>query len=127
MKNTDIIGYATVKANRWLAVAGMFGRVQHLSLSSPDGPFLNGYADALVSFAGDPGMNVQPDYLNGDVSVTADTRDSVSRPRAGGHYRAAAEAYSDRDFGQYSFRRYEVEGLLFVPVVGHWCILALHG
>src|SRR5262249_47927839 len=127
LKDTDIIGYATVKANRGLAVAGTFGRLQHLSLSSPGGPFLPGYADALVTFSSDPGMDVQPDYLHADVSVTADTRDSASRPRGGGLYRAAAEVYSDRDFGRYSFRRYQVEGLQFVPVAGHWWILVFHG
>jgi surface antigen Omp85-like protein len=127
LRDTNIVGYAMVKVNRWLNVAGTFGRLQHLSLLSPAGSFLPGYADALVSFSGDPGMDVEPNYLHGDVSVTADTRDSASRPRAGGLYRAGAEAYSDRDFSQYSFRRYEVEGLQFVPVAGHWWILAFHG
>jgi hypothetical protein len=40
-----------------------------------------------------------------------DTLDYPHHPMKGGLYRAAFSAYSDRDFGQYSFRRYEAEGL----------------
>jgi outer membrane protein assembly factor BamA len=42
-------------------------------------------------------------------------------------YRATVAAYSDRDAGTYSFRRYEVEGAQFVPLFTPKWILALHG
>src|SRR5207253_126490 len=45
----------------------------------------------------------------------------------GGLYRAAVAQYSDRDYGQFSFRRYEVEGLRFVALKGDAWIVALHG
>ena len=127
LKNTDIVGYASYNATPWLAIGGTFGRLQNLSLSSSAGPFKRGYADALVTFPDDPGMAAQPNYLHGDVSVTADSRDSASRPTSGGVYRASFAAYSDRDFGQYSFRSYEVQGVQFAPVIGHSWVLALRG
>jgi len=127
IKDTDVVGYALLNANRWLTVGGTFGRLQNVRLSSPSGPFRTDYADARIAFSADPGMDVQPNYLHGGVSVSADTRDSASRPTNGGLYRAAAAAYSDRDGGRYSFRRYEVEGEQFVPIVGSRWILAGRG
>jgi len=127
IKETDVVGYALLTANRWLTVGGTFGRLQNVTLSSPSGPFRTDYADARIAFSADPGMDVQPNYLHGGVSVSADTRDSASRPTNGGLYRAAAAAYSDRDGGRYSFRRYEVEGEQFVPIVGSRWILAGRG
>jgi hypothetical protein len=127
IKDANIVGYAVLNANRWLAVSGTFGRVQNVTVSSASGPFRTEYANAQVAFPADPGMDVQPDYLHGGVSVSADTRDSAGRPTIGGLYRAAAAAYSDRDGGRYSFRRYEIEGEQFIPVVGSRWILAAHG
>ena len=63
----------------------------------------------------------------GKVSVTADTRDHPGHPTSGGLYRAVAAAYSDRDLGQFSFRRYEAEGLQVVPIVGSRWTLTAHG
>jgi hypothetical protein len=127
IKGADVVGYALLKFNNWFTVAGTFGRLQNLTLSSPNGPLQTDYADARVAFAGDPGMDAQPDYLHSGLSVSADTRDSAGRPTVGGLYRVAAAAYADHDGGRYSFRRYEVEGEQFVPVAGNWWILAAHG
>jgi hypothetical protein len=127
IKDTDVVGYAQFSANRWLTVGGTFGRLESVTLSSASGPFRTNYADARVAFSGDPGVNVQPTYLHGGVSVSADTRNSANRPTIGSLYRAAAAAFSDRDGGHYSFRRYEVEGEQFVPIAGSRWIVAAHG
>ena len=42
-------------------------------------------------------------------------------------YRAAAQVFADRDFHQFSFRRYEAEGLQIVPILGERWLIALHG
>jgi hypothetical protein len=127
MKDTDIIGYATFHTNRWLTIDGTFGRLQHPTLSSPSGWFDRGYLDTLTTFGSDPGVTAQPNFLHGTVAFTADTRDQPGYARRGGVYRASASAYSDRDYGQYSFRRYEVEAVQYVPVTADSWTLAFHG
>ena len=127
LKDTDVIGYATFQTNRWLAVAGKFGWLQQPTLSSPTGPFRRTSSDTLVTFAGDPGVGQPASFLHGGASVTADTRDYPGHPTTGGLYRAGVAAYSDRDFGQFSFQRYEAEGVQFIPVKGETWIVAVHG
>jgi outer membrane protein assembly factor BamA len=122
-----VIGYATLQPNRWLTVGGEFGRMQNLRLSSAAGPFNRDYPDALVMFSAEPGVSERPDYLHGAAKVTADTRNYDSRPTSGGLYRASVAAYSDRDYGRFSFQQYEVEALQFLPVKGDAWTLALHG
>jgi outer membrane protein assembly factor BamA len=74
-----------------------------------------------------PGISTQPSFLHADVSIAADWRDHAGHPTRGGLYRAVVAGYSDRDAGTYSFRRYEIEGSQFVPLLTNKWILALHG
>jgi len=127
LKDTDVLGYASVRANRLLSVSGRFGWLRHPTLSQSAGPFDQDFPNALDVFAQDPGMGQQPNYLHGDVSVVVDTRDHRSHPTSGGLYRASAAAYSDRDLNQHSFRQYDAEGLQFVPIVKKTWVLAFHG
>jgi outer membrane protein assembly factor BamA len=69
----------------------------------------------------------QPRYLYTETSVTSDTRDQRGHPTRGGLYRAAWSAYSDRDAGTFSFRRYEAEGARFVPLARNLLVVAVHG
>ena len=59
--------------------------------------------------------------------MEADTRDYPSRPTRGGLYRAAAQAFGDRDLDQFSFRRYEAEGLQIVPIFAERWWIGVHG
>jgi hypothetical protein len=127
LKNTDVVGYGVFQANRWLEVNGRFGRLQQPTLSAPTGPFQRSFPDALLTFAHDPGVLQPASFLHGDASVTADTRDFPGHATRGGLYRAAVAAYSDRDFGQFSFRRYQAEGLQFIPMKGDTWIVAVRG
>ena len=129
LKNTDVVGYGTYQVNHWLAIDGAFGRLQRATISSPTGPFQSGYPSSLELFAFAPGvgLDTQPNFLHGDAAITADTRDYPRHPTRGGLYRASVTQYSDRDAGMFSFRRYQAEGLQFVPVRGATWILALHG
>ena len=74
-----------------------------------------------------PGLDQQPAFLHSDASIVADNRNYAGHPTRGGLYRATAAVYSDRDYGKYSFRRYELEGAQFLPVAGDNWVLALHG
>jgi surface antigen Omp85-like protein len=128
INDTDVLGYATVRANPWLSVNGRFGWIPQPHLSSATGPYLNlpNTVDRFTESSA-PGIRTQPSFLHGDVSVAADWRDHRGHPTSGGYYRATAAMYSDRDAGTNSFRRYEVEASQFVPLLSRRWIIALHG
>jgi hypothetical protein len=127
LRNTDLAGYGTIRANSWLSVGGRFGWVKQPTISPPVGPFDRNFPDASLVFPADPGIAVQTGLLHGGATVEADTRNYPSRPTRGALYRAAAQVYADRDLQQFSFRRYEAEGLQVLPVRGERWVIALHG
>ena len=127
LKSTNVVGYAAVQANRWLTIGGNAGWLHQPTLSASTGPFNGDFPDTQQLFAGDPGVGQPVSFAHGDVSVTVDTRDRPGHPTSGGLYRAVVAGYSDRDLGQFSFRRFEAEGLQIVPVIGSRWALALHG
>jgi Omp85 superfamily domain len=126
LKNTDVIGYAVVQLARHVAVRGTFGRSSRPTLSSATGSFKRGFPDARQVFSEEPGVAEQTSFLHGDVSMTVDTRDYPGHPTSGGLYRGAAATYSDRDLHQFSFQRYEAEGLQMIPMAGDRWTFALH-
>jgi hypothetical protein len=127
LHNFDIVGYATVRATSALSVSAGFGWVPKVNLSAPTGPNLRiPNTSERFSEGAAPGISSQPSFLHGDVSVAADFRDLPGHPTGGGLYRAAAAAYSDRDAGTYSFRRYEIEASQFVPLFTRKWVVALH-
>jgi hypothetical protein len=98
-------------------------------LSAAGGTFERGNPDTQFVFPGDAvfARVEQPNYLHGEASIIADTRDFRSHPTNGGVYRAALTTHSDRDTGAFSFRRYEAELAHFTPVWNPRIVLALHG
>src|SRR5262245_39894831 len=127
LKSTNVVGYAVVQANRWLAIGGNGGWLHQPTLSAATGPFDRDFPDTLQLFSGDPGVGQPVSFAHGELSATVDTRNRPGHPTAGGLYRAAVAEYSDRDLGQFSFRRYEAEGFQVVPVIGSSWTLAVHG
>jgi len=129
VRETDVVGYATARANRWLSIDGRIGWLRRPEIHPPAGTFDRGFPDVRLMLPFDPAVlrQEQPRYRHADVSVTADSRNHVGYPTSGGLYRATWSDYSDRDGGIFSFRRYEVEGVQLIPVVaGRW-ILGVHG
>jgi hypothetical protein len=126
LHNFDVFGYATVRATSLLSVRMGFGWIPQVNLSAPTGPNVRipNTSDRFSEGAA-PGISSQPSFLHGDVSVAADYRDLPGHPTSGGLYRAAAAAYSDRDAGIYSFRRYEIEASQFVPLFTRKWVVAL--
>jgi outer membrane protein assembly factor BamA len=110
-----------------LSIEGHAGHLSRPTLSAASGPFDKNLGDALLTFPDDPGVAQQATFLHGLVSIAADTRDYAGHPTKGGLYRAALSGYSDRDRGQFSFRRYEVEALQLARIVGEKWIVAVHG
>jgi hypothetical protein len=128
LDETDVFGYATVRTTPWLSVSGRFGWIHQAELSTMTGWDVS-YPNTLAIFtdATAPGLTQQPAFLHGDVTVAADTRDYPGHPTRGGLYRVGAASYSDRDFGKFSFRRYEAEAAQFVPLVEDKWVLAFRG
>jgi hypothetical protein len=127
LDETDVLGYATVRTTPWLSVSGRFGWIHQAELSTMTGWSVT-YPNTLAVFSDDtaPGLSQQPAFLHGDVSVAADTRDYPGHPTRGGLYRVTAASYADRNYGKYSFGRYEAEAAQFVPLVADKWTLALH-
>ena len=90
-------------------------------------PLRPGFSRCARGVPGDPGIAEQTSLLHGGAAVEADTRDYPSRPTRGGLYRAAAQVFADRDLHQFSFRRYEAEGLQILPIAGERWLIAVHG
>jgi outer membrane protein assembly factor BamA len=127
-ENGDVLAYATISATHWLSLSGRFGWIPRPELSHADGPRVTvpNTVD-LFTQASAPGLRSPRPFLHGDVSLAADWRDHTGHPTRGGLYRVGIAAYSDRDDGTYSFRRYEIEAAQFVPLFTPRWILALHG
>ncbi|HEV3060420.1 MAG TPA: BamA/TamA family outer membrane protein [Vicinamibacterales bacterium] len=126
LDETDVLGYATVRPTGWLSVNGRFGWIHQAELSTMTGWSVT-YPNTTDIFteATAPGVTQQPAFLHSDVSVIADTRNYPGHPTSGGIYRATAAAYSDRNYGKYSFQRYDVEGQQFLPIVEDTWVIAL--
>jgi outer membrane protein assembly factor BamA len=129
LSTAEIMGFANYRALDGLSFEARVGRVSRPDLSSSSGPFDRGYPDAMLIFRNEPGFDQleQPGFLHTHLSATADTRDHPGHPLAGAVYRAVAAIYSDRDDGQFSFRRYELETLQVVPLSPVRWTLAFHG
>jgi hypothetical protein len=129
MKSTDVVAYTTLRPAKWLAIGGRVGWLHQPVLLAPAGAFKRGYPDTQTLFRNDVALTMadQPSYVHGDVSITAETRDSRSHPASGGVYRALMASYTDRDAGIFSFRRYEAEAAQFVPLAGGRVVLGAHG
>jgi hypothetical protein len=129
LESTNVIAYTMVRPRRWLSVAGRLGWLARPTLGAPAGSFKRGYPATSDVFPDDPVylLTVQPTYVHGEASLTADTRDRRGYPSSGGLYRVAWSTYSDRDSGAFTFDRYEAEGAQFLPLARHRVVLALHG
>ena len=128
LDETDVLGYASVRATPWLSLSGRFGWIHQPELSTMTGWWSVSYPNTLSVFtdASPPGLTQQPAFLHGDVTVAADTRNYPGHPTRGGLYRVTAASYSDRDYGKYSFQRYEAEAAQFVPLVEDTWVLGFH-
>jgi hypothetical protein len=129
LRSANVIGFASYRPWESLELEARVGRLTRPEISSSAGFFDRGVPDAAVTFAHEPGFDVarQPAFLHGQLSATVDTRDAPGHPSSGGLYRAALSTFADRDEGRFSFRRYEVEAVQFLPVSPLRATLAVHG
>lgn len=126
--NFDLTESGRLQANRWLSIDARVGRIIKPELSTAIGPRVSAPNTVdLFSDATAPGLSTQPGFIHGDLSVVADYLNHPGHPTNGGLYRATVGAYSDRDSGAYSFRRYEIEAMQFIPLSTRKLVLALRG
>jgi hypothetical protein len=126
LTTSDLVGFAAYQPRPWLTVEGRLGLVRP-NLKAPAGPFSGDYPDARLRFPNDPGMTLggTPSFTHGGLSIVADTRDEPGYPMEGALYRAAWTRFDDRDFGEFSFDRYELEAARFIPMVARRSVLLL--
>jgi len=74
-----------------------------------------------------PGLLRQPDYYHFGAFAQFDWRDNPNDPHYGGNYLFQWTRYQDRDFGRYSFRRFDAELQQFFGLGQEQAVLALRG
>lgn len=128
LRSSNLVGYATLRPVRWIDIDAELGWL------SPDvlpraGGVKHEVRETERLFPSNPvfAAGLEPSFLHGRFSMTADTRDFPDHTVRGVMLRAAMSDYSDRDTGRFSFKRYEVEGANFIPLAGSRVVLALHG
>jgi len=129
IKSVNVLGYTNFRPVQWLTIGGRAGWLRSPSLEEPAGRFRRDnpatrsiFPDDIAFARGD-----QPDYLHGELSVTADTRDRRSHALSGGVYRAAWARFSDRSGGNFSFQRFDAEAAHFKTFEGARITLVGHG
>jgi hypothetical protein len=129
MKSLNAVGYATMRPVQWLAINGRLGWLTGPELLPPAGSFSRDNPGTEEIFFNEPvyAFAEQPDFLYGEASVMADSRDHRGYPTRGGVYRATWSTFSDRDFNTFSFQRYEAEAAHFLPFFRDTLVVALHG
>lgn len=129
LKSLNAIGYTNVRPVKWLTIGGRAGWLRSPSLLEPMGNFRRDHPSTEAVFPGETAFARldQPDYLHGELSVTADTRDQRRHPESGGLYRGSWARFSDRDGGNFSFQRFEAEGAHFVSTDDGQITVAMHG
>ena len=123
---TDLLSYATVRANDWLSVAATLGFL-HQPDVSPAGGWHIAHPDTQALFGEElaPGLTTQPSFVHTDLSLTVDRRNHPGHPTSGGLYRVAWESFTAPEAGVFSFHRYEAEAGQFIPVVRDTGLIAL--
>lgn len=74
-----------------------------------------------------PGIDRQTNFWRGGGLVEYDWRDNASAPARGGRYSAQYVRYLDRDLGQYSFLRLDLDASQYIPLFNHTRVIALRG
>jgi outer membrane protein assembly factor BamA len=83
------------------------------------------YAPAEQLYAATPGFSRQSNFARVGGFLQYDYRDFAAGPRSGGNYIAQYHNYSDRSFGESSFRRLDLEAQQYIPLFNKRRVIAL--
>ena len=128
LESQNLVGYATFRPVEWISVDGNLGWLSP-SVLPRSGTFKRDRPDVRDLFPGDAvyARANQPSFMTSEAAITADTRDYPGHPTRGGLVRGGITGFADRDGGAFSFRRYEAEGMGFVPLADSRVVIALRG
>jgi outer membrane protein assembly factor BamA len=129
MKTTNVVGYARLRPREWLTLGGDIGYLRRPTLGDASGWFERDVQTTFALYPEDPAVSlaVQPNFMHGGLSITADTRNYRGHATTGGVYRAAWTTFRDQDAGAYTFHCYEAEAAHFVPLADERWVFAFHG
>jgi hypothetical protein len=124
LEDVEPSGEFGVRPARWLRVGTTAGwlKVNTGPGQDKDRPSI----EELFTAAEVPALEAQPVFVRVGGFVEVDYRDQPANPRSGGYYVARWNYYDDRDFGLYTFRRYEVDARQFFAVTDRGTV-ALRG
>ena len=121
LKSTTIGAGASLASTPWLSLTG---RMEYLAPSI--GPPSSGMpAQEIFSPIDTPGLGPQPDFVRYEAKVDVNYREPRGNPRRGGQYIATFQAYDDKDFNRYSFRRFDADLQQYVSLLEDRRVLAL--
>jgi outer membrane protein assembly factor BamA len=125
LEDTEYSLSLSARPLRYLAVGTRLGVLNTNTASGTDRrfPSIEEVFDATTA----PGLDRQPDYHQIGAFAQYDNRDEPLNPRSGGFYRVEAAYYDDRDFGAYSFRRWDVEVQKYFPFFNQRRVIAVRG
>lgn len=123
LNNIGALGFATVRARRWLSFTGRAGVLRRMDIEPGTSTVYPSIADRFDEITA-PSLVRQPNYVHTDVAVDADTRDVPGNPSRGGRYRLSLAAFHDQSFARYSFRRVEADAAQYVSLGRS--VVALH-
>ncbi len=129
LRASDFSAYATVSPGDVVELRARAGMLTRPHISTASGWNKGPYPDtrSLFTNVSAPGLTVQPRFWHADVSVSADTLDHPNHPTRGLLLELAGSQFDDRDFDRYSFRRYELTTIGFVPIIGNRWTLGVRG
>lgn len=74
-----------------------------------------------------PGILQQTNFWRGGGFVEYDWRDRLSHRTTGGKYSAQYVRFLDHSLGAYSFMRFDMDAVQYVPLFNHTRVITLHG
>lgn len=74
-----------------------------------------------------PGIEQQTNFWRGGGALEYDWRNSRSDPTSGGRYSAQYVRYLDKNLGQYSFLRLDLDATQYLPLFNRTRVIALRG
>jgi Omp85 superfamily domain len=126
LTDMDVLGFATVRPNRWLSIGGRVGVLGQVGIAagtSSSSPSTGGPFNAVTA----PGLTEQPEFLHADLSVDVDTEDVPGYATSGGRYHVAIATFRDRNYSQYSFQRLDADAAESIPLLHKNWVISLRG
>jgi outer membrane protein assembly factor BamA len=122
LEDTEYVAVFGVRPTRHVSVGTRVGVLNTNTAPGTDKRFPS--VEQRFDVTNTSGIDRQPDYRQTAAFAQYDNRDEPMNPRSGGLYRAEGAYYHDRDFGSYSFRRWNFEAQQYFPFFNQRRVIA---